>query len=418
MLTILHTADWHLGQSFFNHSRDFEHAAFLDWLLLQIHEHQPHALLLAGDVFDTIHPSAAAQKLFYSFLAKARDQFPKLQWIITAGNHDAGSRLEAPSTLLESLNICVVGTPLKPDAPGLDVERMVVPVRDSHDQIAAFVLAVPFLRPADVPPIPDAADPWLDGIREVYRQTTAHALSRKAAEAPNAALIAIGHCHVAGGLETTDSERRLIIGHSEAISPETFPPELAYTALGHLHRPQSFQNGRVSYSGSPIPLSFTEAPYKHQILRLDFSNTQLVNTTPILIPRSVDLLTLPKSGYAELPELIPQLKALKSLPPLPVEQQPWLRVHVLETGPDPSRRTQIEQALTDCPVRLAVIATQTADRSEATADSEANAPSPDLSSLQPETVLSDEFQRVYNCSPTPELLQAFREILLSENVLS
>lgn len=418
MLTILHTADWHLGQSFFNHSRDFEHAEFLKWLLLQLHEHQPHALLLAGDVFDTIHPSAAAQKLFYSFLAKARDQFPKLQWIITAGNHDAGSRLEAPSALLESLSIRVVGTPLKPNAPGLDLERMVVPVLDSDGQIAAFVLAVPFLRPADVPPVPDAADPWIEGIREVYRQTAAHALSRKAAEAPNAALIAMGHCHVAGGLETTDSERRLIIGHSEAIAPDTFPPELAYTALGHLHRPQEFQSGRIRYSGSPIPLSFTEAPYKHQILRLDFSGTQLINTSSIPVPRFVDLLTLPKSGYAQLPDLIPQLKALKSLPLHPIEQQPWLRVHVLENGPDPSRRTQIDDALTDCPVRLAVIATQTADRSEASAAGEADAPAPDLASLHPETVLSDEFQRVSNGPPTPEVLQAFREILLSENVLS
>ena len=418
MLTILHTADWHLGQSFFGHNRDFEHAAFLDWLLLQIREHQPHALLLAGDVFDTVHPSATAQKLFYSFLAKARDQFPKLQWIITAGNHDAGARLEAPSALLQSLSISVVGTPLKPDGPGLDLERMVVPILDSHGRIAAFVLAVPFLRPADVPPIPDAADPWLDGIREVYRQTTAHALSRKAAEAPHAALIAIGHCHVAGGLETTDSERRLIIGHSEAISPETFPAEIAYTALGHLHRPQSFLQGRVRYSGSPIPLSFTEAPYQHQILRLDFSDTQLINTTPILIPRSIKLLTLPESGYAELPELIPQLKALKSLPALPAERQPWLRVHVLETGPDPTRRTQIEQALSDCPVRLAVIATQTADCNEASSASEADTPAPDLGSLQPETVLIDEFQRHYSSQPSLEMLQAFREILLSENVLS
>jgi exonuclease SbcD len=174
----------------------------------------------------------------------------------------------------------------------------------------------------------------------------------------------------------------------------------------------------VRYSGSPIPLSFTEAPYQHQILRLDFSDTQLIDTTPILIPRSIELLTLPESGYAELPELIPQLKALKSLPALPAEQQPWLRVHVLETGPDPTRRTQIEQALSDCPVRLAVIATQTADRNEASSASEADTPAPDLGSLQPETVLIDEFQRLYSSQPSLEMLQAFREILLSENVLS
>ncbi|MFM7864334.1 MAG: exonuclease subunit SbcD, partial [Planctomycetaceae bacterium] len=76
MLTILHTADWHLGQSFHGYSRESEHAAFLDWLLRQLQELKPHALLLAGDVFDTIHPSAKAQKLFYAFLAQARRLHP------------------------------------------------------------------------------------------------------------------------------------------------------------------------------------------------------------------------------------------------------------------------------------------------------------------------------------------------------
>ena len=47
MLKILHTADWHLGQSFHGFSRDTEHAAFLDWLLQQLQQHRPHAMLAA-----------------------------------------------------------------------------------------------------------------------------------------------------------------------------------------------------------------------------------------------------------------------------------------------------------------------------------------------------------------------------------
>ncbi|MFN9051375.1 MAG: exonuclease sbcCD subunit D, partial [Planctomyces sp.] len=65
MLKILHTADWHLGQSFHGYSREPEHAAFLDWLLLPLQEHQPHALLLAGVGCDTIHPAATAAKQVY-----------------------------------------------------------------------------------------------------------------------------------------------------------------------------------------------------------------------------------------------------------------------------------------------------------------------------------------------------------------
>ena len=93
MLTVFHTADWHLGQSFCGFDRDFEHAAFLDWLLHELQSHQPDALLVAGDVFDSINPSALSQKRYFDFLASAHELLPALQIVITAGNHDAGARL-------------------------------------------------------------------------------------------------------------------------------------------------------------------------------------------------------------------------------------------------------------------------------------------------------------------------------------
>jgi predicted MPP superfamily phosphohydrolase len=52
-----HTSDWHLGQFFYNHSRHYEHEQFLAWLLEQIKAKQPHALLIAGDIFDVINPA-------------------------------------------------------------------------------------------------------------------------------------------------------------------------------------------------------------------------------------------------------------------------------------------------------------------------------------------------------------------------
>ncbi|MFM7056451.1 MAG: exonuclease SbcCD subunit D C-terminal domain-containing protein [Planctomycetota bacterium] len=416
MLTLFHTADWHLGQSFFGFGRDYEHAAFLDWLLVQLQEHQPEALLLSGDVFDTIHPSAAAQKMYYSFLARARHVQPELQLIITAGNHDAGGRLEAPAGLLESFRIHVVGTPLRPGASGLDLERLLIPIRGRSGAVEAFVVAMPFLRPADVPGVPDASDPWLDGIRVAYRQAVDFAVRQRDAIAPGAALIAMGHCHVAGGLETTDSERRLVVGHSEAVSPDIFPADLCYTALGHLHRAQAFQDGRVRYSGSPIPLSFTESGYRHQVLRLEFSGSQLTGIESLHVPRSVPLLTVPEQESEELEVLLPRLSALKSLPEVPLEQQPFLRVQVLETGPDPGRRTKIEQALEGCPVRLVQLQTQQAARLDADSAAAANEVLEDLSSLQEEDVLMREFRKLYGREPDLSLLQAFHEVLQSEGV--
>lgn len=416
MLKILHTADWHLGQSFHGFSRETEHAAFLDWLLHQLQQHRPHALLLAGDVFDTIHPPATAQKLFYSFLARARAQQPDLQLVVTAGNHDAGSRLEAPARLLETFDIRILGTPLNADGTELDLARLLVPLKGDSGHTEGIVIAMPFLRPADVPPVV-ADDPWLAGIREAYHQATAAARQMKDSTAPQAALIAIGHCHLLGGQETSESERRLIVGHAEAIGLDTFPADLAYVALGHLHRAQPFEQGRIRYSGSPIPLSFTESGYQHQVLLLEFSEGQLQSTQSLTVPRTIPLLTVPERGFAPLPQVLQQLESLRNLPALPIELQPFLRINVLATGPDPTRRQQIEQALQHCSVRLCPIQAQTAVEQQVADSPETDAaPTADLSVLTPANVLTREYQRLYAADPPAELLQALQEILQQEEL--
>lgn len=66
-MRIFHTSDWHLGQQFFGHAREYEHQQFLDWLLQRLVAEQPDALLVAGDIFDTANPPIEAQSLLYRF---------------------------------------------------------------------------------------------------------------------------------------------------------------------------------------------------------------------------------------------------------------------------------------------------------------------------------------------------------------
>ena len=108
-LKIIHTADWHLGQTFFGYDRDEEHEAFLSWLIDILTLRQTDVLLIAGDVFDVANPSAAAQRRFFRFLREANRRNPQLQIVIIAGNHDSAARLEAPIPLLEELNTSIVG---------------------------------------------------------------------------------------------------------------------------------------------------------------------------------------------------------------------------------------------------------------------------------------------------------------------
>ncbi len=417
-MQIFHTADWHLGQLFHGYDRDFEHAQFLDWLLEQLRQHQPDALLISGDIFDTINPPATAQKRFYAFLASVQIALPTLQIVITAGNHDAGARLEAPASLLQSLRIHVVGTVRRNDDGQIDLDRLIVPLHGPDQSLAALILAVPFLRPADVPVLPDAADPYLDGIQELYRQVTEHALTLRHQHSSTVPLIALGHCHLTGGEESRDSERRIVIGNAEAVSLSTFPDSLAYVALGHLHKAQQFQQGRIRYSGSPIPLSFSERHYQHQVLQLFFNDGQLQATQQLLVPESVPLLSVPRRNAAPIDELIEELNQLPIDPELPPERFPFLEVVVLETGPDPTRTKRIQDAVRNKQVRLTAIRRQQQHTTTLDSDPETSTePATALQSINPDSVFRDYWKQKYQTEPDADVLQALQKILLQEGVL-
>lgn len=415
MLKIFHTADWHLGQSFCGFDRDFEHARFLEWLLEQLQRHRPDALLLSGDVFDSINPSAVSQKRFYNFLARSHEALPELQMVITAGNHDAAARLEAPAGLLDTLNITVVGTVKRDDSGAIDTERFLVPLRNAQGIIAGIVLAVPFLRPADVPLVPDAVDPYLDGIRELYRRVFEAALRMRSGESADAALIGMGHCHLSGGSESPDSERRLVVGGAEALAVDVFDPQLTYVALGHLHRAQSFDQGRVRYSGSPIPLSFAETGYHHQILQVTLEGKERAIVDRIEVPRSTPLIRIPPGQSGPLEDLIPHLKSLDLDVSVPPEQHPFLEVRVLEDGPDPNRRARIEQTLGDQPVRLASIKVQHAAVDQTGADENDQSGTASLSDVRPMDIFLSAWQEKYENDPGPDVIEALREILIQES---
>ena len=128
MIKLLHTADWHIGQTFFDYNRKAEHLHFLEWLRNQIRQQGVDVLLIAGDVFDTPNPSADSQKMFYKFLREITTDNSALQVVVIAGNHDSAARLEAPNPLLEEMNITIKGI-VKRTADGLiDYQRLIVPL--------------------------------------------------------------------------------------------------------------------------------------------------------------------------------------------------------------------------------------------------------------------------------------------------
>jgi exonuclease SbcD len=416
-LRFFHTADWHLGQQFHGFDRDAEHTRFLDWLLAQLVERRPDALVVSGDVFDSISPPASAQRRYYQFLARARAACPALQIILTAGNHDSATRLEAPSDLLTDLGIHVVGTiPRRPEG-SVDPTRLLIPLRSAAGPVEALVLAVPFLRPSDVPAVEGARDPYLEGIREFHRRLVADATALRDAQCPGAALVALGHCHLTGAEESRESERCLVIGGSEALGTDAYPAELVYVALGHLHKPQSLDGGRIRYSGSPIPLSFSERRYVHRILEVAVADGRITVVTDLPIPRTVSLQRIPESGALPLPEILPQLAELPAASTAPTTDHPFLEVQILDDGPDPTRRRQVDDALRDKAARLTRIQLV---RPEPTPGAESSKPAArvgsiaDVQSLDPIALMASAHRERHGTDPSAGLERVLRELVANE----
>ncbi len=246
-MRLIHTADWHLGHTLAGHSREAEHARFLDFLLDTIVERDVDALVVSGDVYDQGHPPASAQRQFFSFIAEARRQRPQLNIVVIGGNHDTAARLDAAGPVLAALDVAVLGG-IPRDGGALALERAVIPLRSGGD-VCGVAVAVPFLRAPELSLVADGVDVVKSGTRAVVERTAALARNRFA----GVPVIALAHCELAGARLSLSSERPLFGGRHALPADLFFQAGIDYAALGHLHLAQHLgPDGRARYSDPAV----------------------------------------------------------------------------------------------------------------------------------------------------------------------
>jgi len=357
--------------------------------------------LIAGDVFDQANPPSTAQRRFYRFLAEARQRRPRLDIVVIGGNHDSAARLDAPRPLLEVAGVSMVGGLPRRRDRSLDLERLVVPLHDANGQVAAWVAAVPFLRPSDLPRI-DATDPLVAGVAKLYAEVLDHARVQRQ---PPQALLAMGHAYLAGAQVSDQSERKVLGGNQHGLPTSIFPNDVTYIALGHLHLAQALGEDRIRYSGSPIPLSLAEADYPHQVVQLDFEGPTLAAVTELRVPRTVEIIRMPA---APIDTVVARLFALPALPAdLPAWRRPFLEVSVIMDGTT-DVKGKVEKALEGKAARLVSLRPVREQSDSSLADA---LPRADLQTLSPEAVFRRRFEAQRKGEPTPELMAAFHELL-------
>ncbi|MCB0520913.1 MAG: exonuclease SbcCD subunit D C-terminal domain-containing protein [Lewinellaceae bacterium] len=301
-MKLLHTSDWHLGQKFISREREEEHRLALDWLVKTIVNEKIDLLIVAGDVFDIGNPPNYARSLYYNFLKQLWGTTCR-HIVVTGGNHDSPHMLNAPKELLQLLNVHVVG-----HAPE-QMEDAVLVLKNKKGTPEAVVAVVPFLRDQDLRRAGNGetglerTDKIRQGILAHYEAVAEKAEVFKHLKVP---IIATGHL-CATGAEASEKQDNIYLGNLENIRADQFSNVFDYVALGHIHRAQAVGGmGHVRYSGSLIPLSFSETKDEKSVTVVEFEEGKIKVVYELALPVFRRL----KSLEGSLPQVKQRLEKL------------------------------------------------------------------------------------------------------------
>ena len=284
-MKILHTADWHIGKVLHKYPLQDDHEMYFDWLLQYIETEAIDLLLISGDVFEMSNPASKDRETYYQILSRLINT--KVQVVITGGNHDSVAMLNAPRKILANLNVTVVGG-AHIDEP----ENEIIEIVNDKGQLECVVLAVPYLRDRDIrksiegETYTDRTESIRKGIAGHFQNLISICNERYAKEIP---IIGMGHLYMQDS-DISESEREIQVGNQAGLDVGMIPSRINYMALGHIHKPQEMAGRKtVRYSGSPIPLSFSEKKDKKQMVLLELKDQKMTNIETVFLPQNREL---------------------------------------------------------------------------------------------------------------------------------
>lgn len=253
-MKIIHIADLHLGQIIYqNYDRVDEHEHFFMQLEALCREEMPDALVVSGDVFDIQQPSASVKKAFTEHFVRLHNQCPSMKIVITAGNHDSASRMQADSAVWKLANTTIVGVPPSPELVG-------GPKGWQKDYVVkadfGYIITLPYMSSERSDVYKSILD-WVEKDNEKGKP-----------------VVMMGHLAVTG---MDPSGHNIEIGKIKTQSVGSLGTGYDYLALGHIHKPQTighqddcneadvtYPSGVIRYSGSALHVSCDEK-YRHTI---------------------------------------------------------------------------------------------------------------------------------------------------------
>ncbi len=294
-MKIMHTADWHLGKHLEGNSRLDEQKKMLRDIVEIAEDENIDLVMIAGDIYDTFNPPAAAEQLFYRTMEELSDNGDRII-VLISGNHDSPSRLGASLPLAIRQGIIIVDRPDFYFEPGQVGNHQLVAGENGYLELkingeTAVILTVPY-------PSESRLDLLLGNLNDerVIQQNYSAKVKEIFAELSehyrqDTINLAMSHIFVAGS-EESKSERPIQVGGGLTVAREALPAKSDYTALGHLHRsqPASSQNNAY-YAGSPLQYSLSELNQSKSVKVIEASpdSRPEINTRQLRNPKPIEV---------------------------------------------------------------------------------------------------------------------------------
>lgn len=395
-MRIIHTSDWHLGQHFYRFDRNDEHRFFINQLRDIVKNKQPDTLLVCGDVFDNVAPTAPTQKLFVESVLSLHEACKDMVIVITAGNHDSGPRLEVTKQLWRQFGVHIYGSCLRNEDGTFNPAQYVLKIKD-----CGFVIAAPYFHSSNYPALQTGMD------REQRKQSFYQALldETQRQNTSHLPIVMMAHLAVCGSDLRGHDERLIGDMDQEPLSDLGYGYD--YLALGHIHKPQTIKHPDHSarYSGSPIPLSFTE-DYEHSVSYIEIPTSPMppiIESIPILPLRKVK--TIPENG-SDLET------ALKALSQLDDTDNSYIRLLIDQEGILPADAEHRANALTQekqcrfCEIRKVIRQSPKHDK-----DPYKTLNVEELKEIPPLDIATQHYKRTQGCEFNEELVKLMQQAI-------
>lgn len=299
MVKILHTSDWHLGHALYNYDRFEEQSAMIGQIVGIVEKELPDLFLLCGDVYHTPQPSAAIQKLFADAMVRIHKANSNMKIVVTAGNHDSGSKHDIFQSPWLALNVHTIGS--------IDKERLETHLIEIPNK--CIVVALPYCHTRNLP----------DGF---FQQVLDLATQRNTDNLP---IVMMAHTTVHGcDFSGHENISDYTVGGIDKIDLQEIGTGYDYLALGHIHHAQFIHNKyhNVRYSGTPLAVNFDEN-YNHSVSIVEIAHHgETPNVRTIEITNPHPLVTLPSNDFTSWEE------AKKMLANFPNDIAAYIRLNV------------------------------------------------------------------------------------------